>query len=203
MVRHLILDIGRDKLFSGSKMAHEKTIRAASKGGESALENMDYKKARGPVQVYNAIVEAESILHVMGHADSSGIIGSEWPKLWGARRFDISDLVDYLISENEGLDLDLIILDACSTGSSSWLKRIRKIIIPGHTTLVIATNEDVPFGIADYFLQTFYFSLYSESYPKSRVKRLERIKISFALAIELTCQATAQKSYFKLVEIKN
>ena len=202
MVTHLVLDIGRDKQFSASAIVIEHCIQAAVYGEEHLAENFELKKARGALQVYNAIVEAESILHVMGHASADGKILSNRRQFFGQREFDIADLVDYLIEANEGIQPDLIYLDACSTGSETWLDKIESILMPRHRILVIATNKDVPFGIADYFSQTFYLSLLSKPYPASRAKRRERITQAFNFADHATVQASHQNSYFKLVELR-
>ena len=202
MVTHLILVLGYDKHSSASVQVLQDTIQSANFGIDHFDEHFAIKKAHGASQVFDAILEAESILHVTGHANDRGQLASQHQQPWGQRLFAVSDFAKYLKATNQSIQPDLIILDACLTASDTWLNNLENCLPPDHRTLVIATNRAVPTGISNYFTQTFYHSLFSKPYPESRAKRRVRIEQAFNVADHTTLQITQQHSFFNLVGLR-
>lgn len=160
------IDAGIGPRFMTSRGQLQIVVETAIAAHRNDLD-IDFAYALSKVQMWNKILEAESILHLSGHGHSSGRIGGK-----RLRQMDVQDFAKLVYDEDFDFPLDCLIVDACSTFSPDWIRYVTASLPRGKQCVFIGTKADVPFENAEIYVQVFFQTLISRRYPKgSRARR--------------------------------
>lgn len=188
------LDVGRGRHFNNSRTKLQVVVETAAAMHRNTLD-IDFAKAWNSVQVWNHVVDTDSILHLAGHGQASGRIGGK-----RFRQMDAADFAAAVDEEDAYFPLDVVIADACSTYSSAWFTAVRNSLPRGHKCVYLGTSADIPFDQAELYMQVFVQHLLSRPYPKARVARRKLI-IESHKAANRAAQWQFGKTYFRMKQL--
>lgn len=108
------------------------------------------------------------LMHVMAHGERKGQLSSDLlhPRLnfWPFERwFDLDDWGAYSDSTGLLLDIDCLILDACTSNTPEWRAGLARLMPPGKQMLLIGTTATVSWPEAVTYTTCFYSHLLHES----------------------------------------
>lgn len=157
--------------------------RAALKKHIKKLQDSDrpsvsYVNATSENRIHNAIVATKRIIHIAGHGDPFGGIHSGDTEL-GNSRHKLAKFSDYLVDNNEYLDVDVVILDSCWSSLYSWRRQIARIVGPGREMIIIGSARKLSMDQALEFFDNFYGELLSRPLPKTRRALSKRVYQAF------------------------
>ncbi len=195
MVLIKYLELTKGPNFSKSRSGLESVVNATLAYHRQPVD-MHIARATNKISAWNEIVETESFLHLAGHGQSQGVIGG-----LVFRQMKVQDFASYMGMHEMRIDLNGILIDACSTFSREWLEQISQSIPKGKSTVVIGTRSDVPFENAELFAQVFYMELFKAPYPKGDEKRMIAIEKAVVVAQRAEAWRFGRPSYFKMKRV--
>jgi len=113
------------------------------------------------------------ILHVMSHANSSGLAMGEQKvlKVFTRREhFYPEDLTAFIDEFEEYPEVECILFDACETASPDWLAKLRRVVPSGQTMTLLGTTREV--GINETLIYSLAFYQFLLAKPKGRTREL-------------------------------
>jgi hypothetical protein len=120
-------------------------------------------------------------MHVMSHGAPEGGLSSDPPHLWLSfwpfeRRFDLDDWGAYSDATGLLLDIDCLILDACTSNTPEWRAGLARLMPPGKQMLLIGTTYSVSWPEAVTYTTCFYSHLFHQNrFPTQRSFHSRRV----------------------------
>ena len=113
-----------------------------------------------------------TLMHVMGHGDRQGGIGGSRQ----SKMFWVENLIPYCENDNNEWfpDVDVLLLDACSTFSPSWMRSLGALQPRAHEMLFIGTTRAVTWHEATTYASAFYSAIVYPAFPRNRTARQRR-----------------------------
>jgi len=154
-----IIDVGASFKFGGARKDAVRTILELTEG---RFQRNDVRSSIGIREgdLPRYLFYPTRLMHVMAHGDSSGFLTSEplagipfWPF---QRTFELSELQNFSKESGNQLDIDCLILDACSSNTVAWRKGLSGLMPAGKKMLLIGASRPVLFADASAYTTHFY-----------------------------------------------
>lgn len=130
------------------------------------------------IQMHNAIVSSKRLVHIAGHGDPAGGINSGNSRE-GAARHALRAFADYLVANDEFLNVDVVVLDSCFSAGYLWRKQLSRIVGPGQEMVFIGSSFRLPYTQAETFFNDFYEVLLESKLPAGRLALQNRVRKEF------------------------
>lgn len=164
-----IIDIGDRPIFERSRLAVSWAIESLGTG-QLRAGTVRSAASRDPQEIWQYLMYPTRLMHVMAHGEPTGSLSPDyripfWP--W-PRRFELSVLQRFCETEGRLPDIDVLLLDACSSNTPSWRRGMRTLVPSGESMTLLGTTDTVSFQEATSYAMSFYAALLHVGLPRDR-----------------------------------
>jgi len=198
----VIVDLHRRGRFTHSRRLVSALLHAHDVKGQPVPATYEVLASGSRSRVAKRMEEPIGLLHLMSHGQPDGQLQG---KTLTRRTTDyaVDDVKNWLDQYDLTLNIDAVLLDACSTFTKEWKAGISSLIAPGQSAVMIGSVGKVDFHEAQEYVAAFYTALLSRPFPVRSTYVRKAVLNAHDKAVTSYKLLTGRRSKFRAVELRS